>query len=221
MPKMPNMCYRYSQDVLKTCQGDAQDFPIMLKICESRKDHQLTHWLALQHGSKRCLRNAHPKNVFLYFVILLRENTFSEGHFISEIQRMFRDAHCSVSISLIFSVLDSGWKKMISRFLQRRPSITLWDGAGMVIVVKHRNGRKKERSNFIGFQCRNSRDNASPRLSRWSSSEMKLHLFATKAAPLRWTGRNTVYFCFFTALVLASAKRSIPFRLWSPFSSWP
>ena len=102
MPKMPNMCYRYSQDVLKTCQGDAQDFPIMLKICESRKDHQLTHWLALQHGSKRCLRNAHPKNVFLYFVILLRENTFSEGHFISEIHRMFRDAHCSVSISLTF-----------------------------------------------------------------------------------------------------------------------
>ena len=140
---------------------------------------------------------------------------------IPEIRRMFtfRDAQCPF-LSL-FSVLDSGWMKMISRLLQRRPSITLWDGAGMVIVVKHRNGRKKERSNFIGFQCRNSRDNASPRLSRWSSSEMKLHLFATKAAPLRWTGRNPVYFCFFTALVFASAKLGIPFRLWSPFSSWP
>ena len=109
MPKMPKMCYRYSQDVLKTCQGDAQDFPIMLKICPRYcriSKRSPTDSLTGPPIWKRCLRNAHPKNVFLSFVkvmkILLRENTLSEGHFISEIQRMFRDAHCSVSISLIY-----------------------------------------------------------------------------------------------------------------------
>ena len=196
MPKMPKMCYRYSQDVLKTCQGDAQDFPIMLKICPRYcriSKRSPTDSLTGPPIWKRCLRNAHPK---MYFCILLKWWKFycEKIHF-RKATLSLKSNECSGMLIAqcpflsFFSVLDSGWKKMISRFLQRSPSITLWDGAGMVIVVKHRNGRKKERSNFIGFQCRNSRDNASPRLSRWSSSEMKLHLFATTL----WWPRRLVW----------------------------
>ena len=160
---------------------------------------------------------AHPKK-FIFVFCYSDENFYCEKiHFrkVTNLWNLTNVQGCSESISLIFSVLDSGWKKMISRYLPRSPSITFWDGAGMVIVVKHRNGRKKERSNFIGFQCRNSRDNASPRLSRWSAQVKWNYIYLPPRLP-HSDVRGVTPFIFASSLHWFLRQRNVVFNITLP-----
>ena len=157
---------------------------------------------------------AHPKKIIFVFCYS-DENFYCEKiHFrkVTNLWNLTNVQGCSESISLIFSVLDSGWKKMIPRYL---PSITFWDGAGMVIVVKHRNGRKKERSNFIGFQCRNSRDNASPRLSRWSAQVKWNYIYLPPRLP-HSDVRGVTPFIFVSSLHWFLRQRNVVFNITLP-----
>ena len=173
----------------------------MLKILSNLEN--ITHWLTDWPSYMDPWDNSASKKCI--FVFCYSDEIFycENLHFwkVTSLWNPTNVQGCSVSISLNFSVLDSGWKKMISRFLQRNPNITFWNGAGMVIVVKHRNGRKKERSTFIGFQCRNSRDNASPRLSRWSA-QVKWNYIYLPPRPPHSDGRGITTPFIFTRPIL-------------------
>ena len=90
------------------CPGDVQDFPNyaqnMPKILSNLEN--ITHWLTDWPSNMDPRDAGASKKLFLSFVIVMknfiaRKYIFGKS-LIPEIQRMFRDAHCSVSISLIY-----------------------------------------------------------------------------------------------------------------------
>ena len=107
---MPKICPRYVRDMQNICPRCANDMPrgclrfpqlcskYAQDIVESRKHHPLTHWLALQHGSKRSKK--------CIFVFCYSDEIFycEKIHFrkVTSLWNPTNVQGCSVSISLIF-----------------------------------------------------------------------------------------------------------------------